>query len=584
MLNSPHPRSSRSGKKKTTKKRDAQKTKRKKRAPLRTPDPKQAARHSKVIQQNLEEAAYIVFDIETTGGNPERNGITEIYALRYKNGEILDTFYTMVNPKVSIPPIVRRMTGITNKMVRDKPLIEEVMPKFLEFIGDDILVSHNTIGDLRFLVHFARKACNVEPHNYFMCTHLLTEKLIPEAPDKSLKGLSQFLQLSVDNFHRAEVDAHITLSLHQELLSRLEKKSIKVVEDAIRLQGDLESGLRVGWGLDEDSLKQLPNTPGVFFLYDKQGKPLFLSSVFNLHRDINKLKRYQVLPRNLLKLVLQAYKVDTTAHPNIFEAMLVEGESLIRNKLRFDPNNWHLRSLQVLYVTHDEEGIRVALGQLSAGAKHAFGLIHDRKEAQKMLDRLAEVFGVRASRKGILLPRDRENALLAFFNGTLKSELKEVRSKLFSFKSLFNAKERKRFSELYSEIKGLVKIEPVSGIKQLLNHSGVVVGTGEKENIWRLYPIIDSVPYEPVIVEGDWENWLIKSPQGKRFIENLKSNSGQRIYQPISTKESAKVNAAIWMMFGNRNKKLQSHGCAFFPLDEIEKPNFFSDETEKSSL
>ncbi|MFN9971741.1 MAG: PolC-type DNA polymerase III, partial [Phycisphaerae bacterium] len=65
----------------------------------------------------LEKGAYIAFDIETTGGNPEKNGITEIFALRYREGVIVDTFYSMVNPGVAIPPIVRRMTGITNKMV-----------------------------------------------------------------------------------------------------------------------------------------------------------------------------------------------------------------------------------------------------------------------------------------------------------------------------------------------------------------------------------------------------------------------------------------------------------------------------------
>ena len=63
----------------------------------------------------------------------------------------------MVNPKIPIPPIVRRMTGITNRMVKKEPVIEEVMPKFLEFLEDDILVSHNTIGDMKFLRYFAKK-------------------------------------------------------------------------------------------------------------------------------------------------------------------------------------------------------------------------------------------------------------------------------------------------------------------------------------------------------------------------------------------------------------------------------------------
>ena len=98
------------------------------------------------IKLDLEDGRFIVFDIETTGGNPERNGITEICALRYEGGEIVDRMCTLVNPKVPIPPIVRRMTGINDRMVRNAPTIDKVMPEFLEFIGNDVLVSHNTIS------------------------------------------------------------------------------------------------------------------------------------------------------------------------------------------------------------------------------------------------------------------------------------------------------------------------------------------------------------------------------------------------------------------------------------------------------
>ena len=110
---------------------------------------------TQALGSRLFETSVVVFDIETTGGNPDRNGITEISALRYYKGEVVDKFYSLVNPQVPIPGIVRRMTGITNKMVKDAPLIDEVMPKIINFIGSDVLVSHNTIGDLRFLRHFA---------------------------------------------------------------------------------------------------------------------------------------------------------------------------------------------------------------------------------------------------------------------------------------------------------------------------------------------------------------------------------------------------------------------------------------------
>src|SRR5262245_32252338 len=92
------------------------------------------------LQLALESGQFIVFVIRTTGSNPEKNGITEIFAIRWKDGEVKDTFYSMVNPGIPIPPIVRRMTGIDNKMVRNAPRIDEVMPDIVKFIGDDVLV------------------------------------------------------------------------------------------------------------------------------------------------------------------------------------------------------------------------------------------------------------------------------------------------------------------------------------------------------------------------------------------------------------------------------------------------------------
>ena len=118
--------------------------------PIRPSEAPRAFKSSATFDSNflkslLTDIPVIVFDIETTGGNPERNGITEISALKIRNGQVLDKYYSLVNPLIPVPGIVRRMTGITNKMLKDQPLIEEVMPSFIEFIGSDVLVSHNTI-------------------------------------------------------------------------------------------------------------------------------------------------------------------------------------------------------------------------------------------------------------------------------------------------------------------------------------------------------------------------------------------------------------------------------------------------------
>ncbi|MBQ47201.1 MAG: hypothetical protein CMP10_07005, partial [Zetaproteobacteria bacterium] len=328
------------------------------------------------LEASLETGRYVCFDIETTGGNPVHNGITEIFAVRYINGKKEGTFYSMVNPKVAIPPIVRRMTGITNKMVKDAPEIDQVMSGFYEFIGDDVLVSHNTIGDMKFLRHFSQQVVGESISNYYLCTHLLTEKLAAEAPDKSLKGLSEHFNLPGDaNFHRAEADAFLTLELFKVLLGRLQNKKIKNIKEAIRFQGDYESSVRLGWGISKQDLENLPDKPGVFYLYDHGDKVLFLSSAYSIQKEVRKLQNYQTLPKQLLKSVLASSRISFVESETLFEAALKEGGDLKDNPVRFDPANWHQRTANFLYLIKDNLNCRLTTGPLMDGASLVRGPI-----------------------------------------------------------------------------------------------------------------------------------------------------------------------------------------------------------------
>ena len=256
----------------------------------RPPEPEVPRGQTQHLDLELDQGSYIVFDIETTGGNPEKNGITEIFALRYRVGKIEDTFYAMVNPQIPIPPIVRKMTGITNQMVRDAPTIDAIMPRFVEFVGGDVLVSHNTIGDIKFLRYFSQAACGQPMANYFLCTHLLVEKLVSEAPDKSLKGLSHFFELHHDgDFHRAEGDAYLTLGLFKNLIAKLTMRGIQTLAQAIRFQGDYESGQRLGWGVDQRALAAIPGGPGLLMIKDQEKRTTFVVGTEDMCREAKKL-------------------------------------------------------------------------------------------------------------------------------------------------------------------------------------------------------------------------------------------------------------------------------------------------------
>jgi DNA polymerase III subunit epsilon len=99
----------------------------------------------------LRDVTFCVLDLETTGGSPNECFITEIGAVKVRGGDCLGTFQTLVNPGQAIPPEITVLTGITQAMVTRAPRIESVLPTFLEFIGDAVVVGHNVRFDLGFL-------------------------------------------------------------------------------------------------------------------------------------------------------------------------------------------------------------------------------------------------------------------------------------------------------------------------------------------------------------------------------------------------------------------------------------------------
>ena len=101
----------------------------------------------------LHQVTFVVVDVETTGGSPATSSLTEVAAARYRGGEMLGTYQTLVRPDQRIPPLITALTGINDAMVSGAPRIGEMLPSFLEFIGGAVLVGHNLRFDLSFIDH-----------------------------------------------------------------------------------------------------------------------------------------------------------------------------------------------------------------------------------------------------------------------------------------------------------------------------------------------------------------------------------------------------------------------------------------------
>ena len=173
----------------------------------------------------LHDVTFVVVDVETTGGSPATCAITEIGAVKYRGGECLGTFQTLVNPGVPIPPTITVLTGITEAMVLPAPTIGDTLPHFLEFLGtagpDRVLVGHNVRFDVAFL------DAALTAHGYDRLRHTrvdtvgLARRLVrDEVPNLRLGTLARHLRATTEPVHRALEDAKATLEVLHVLLER----------------------------------------------------------------------------------------------------------------------------------------------------------------------------------------------------------------------------------------------------------------------------------------------------------------------------------------------------------------------------
>jgi len=162
---------------------------------------------------------YVIFDLETTGLDKDLDHIIEIGALKYENNELVSEFNYLINPKIDLPEVITNITGITDGDLLDKPTIEDVLPKFIDFIGDLPLLAHNNSFDLGFI----NKKINdlkLKPLNNKMIDTLeLARNYIPELYNYKLETVKKYFKINQVS-HRATGDCYTTNFLYQECKKR----------------------------------------------------------------------------------------------------------------------------------------------------------------------------------------------------------------------------------------------------------------------------------------------------------------------------------------------------------------------------
>ncbi|MBX7231989.1 MAG: 3'-5' exonuclease [Bdellovibrionales bacterium] len=182
---------------------------------------------------------FISFDLETTGILPGRDRIVEIGAIRFVNGEIDAVYSTLVDPQQAIPEAAQKVNGISNEMVKGKPTIEKLLPSFAEFCAGDVLVAHNAPFDFQFLAEDIKKYQTQAPKGLVLDTYSMAKKVLPGMANYKLGTLVQHLQISANEFHRAEADANSCGQVFIKLCQRILNSAnlLPPIENLIALSG-----------------------------------------------------------------------------------------------------------------------------------------------------------------------------------------------------------------------------------------------------------------------------------------------------------------------------------------------------------
>ncbi len=262
--------------------------------------------------QTLEDD-FVVFDIETTGFSPVNNRIIEIGAVKVCGGEVVDRFSTFVNPQVPIPFEIEKLTSIRDDMVMDAPLIEEVLPRFLEFCRDCVLVAHNANFDMSFIIENSRR--QGLPTDYtFVDTVGIARVLLPNQSKHTLDAVAKTLNISLENHHRAVDDAECTAWIFVKFIKMLAEQEI-VTLSQVNAMG----------AASVDLVRKLPSYHAIILAKNDLGR-------INLYRLVSQshltyFNRHPRIPKSLVMKYREGLILGSACEAGELYRALLDGQS-----------------------------------------------------------------------------------------------------------------------------------------------------------------------------------------------------------------------------------------------------------------
>lgn len=293
---------------------------------------------------------FAVIDIETTGGMPKRDKITEIAIVITDGIEILDQYATLINPERSIPHEITRITGITDDMVKDAPRFYEVAKEVVLLTEGAIFVAHNVNFDYNFIRYeFERLGYTFSRKQ--LCTVKLSRKAFPGLASYSLGNLIRHFGIQVGARHRALDDALAATQLLLKVADKNQDENVTALINRGIRENKLPESIHI------ERLHQLPEVTGVYYFYDRYGTIIYVGKSINIRSRI--LQHFGQVTSKQEKLMRQVHDLDFTITGSELIALLLESEEIKVHNPEINRAQKQKEYPYVITTDLDDKGYRI---------------------------------------------------------------------------------------------------------------------------------------------------------------------------------------------------------------------------------
>ena len=332
----------------------------------------------------------VFVDIETNGGNGVHGRITEIAMIRVEDGEITETYQTLINPGVPVPPWITRLTGITNEMLQDAPYFDEVAADIYRLLEGAIFVAHN----VRFDYSFVKRQLEALGYTFtprLFCTVRLSRALYSGANGHSLEKIILRHNIKTDERHRAMADVRATYDFAVIALAEHGKEAF---EEQVAVQLRSQS---LPPNISKATVDALPRSAGVYVFEDADGTALYVGKSINIQARVRSHFTNDTRQAREMKLAQASHAVSYIQTDTEIEALLLESAKVKELQPVYNRLLRRRTKQTVLIKNYDERGylmISMESRDLNetTDLESVYGVYTSRQKAKTRLENLLNTF------------------------------------------------------------------------------------------------------------------------------------------------------------------------------------------------